>query len=113
MPTEEERRRRVRGTRTPIQREEPASDPVRSGIGDLARGAYNTARGISNAVGSVTVGPALDLGANAIALATGNTQELARVAWPDLRRLSTKGPEMPSERSRQAWGRRYSRLEGG
>lgn len=50
----------------------PVVGPTKTPLRQFGDAAYDTARGIAGAVGSVTVGPAVDIGRGALALATGN-----------------------------------------
>lgn len=72
VPGQERKKRRDERQQVQSVAQPPLAARVQQGVTDLARGAYNTARGVSNALGSLTVGPVVDAGANALALATGN-----------------------------------------
>ncbi|ULQ47392.1 hypothetical protein JN531_003705 [Flagellatimonas centrodinii] len=72
VPGQERKKRRDERLNAQPVAQPPLAARARQGATDLARGAYNTVRGASNALGSLTVGPVVDAGANALALATGN-----------------------------------------
>lgn len=69
---EEQRKRKAAGAQQPIAAPPQLAGPGKTPVRQFGDAAAATARGISGAVGSMTVGPLTDLTRGAVALATGN-----------------------------------------